>query len=74
MNTITTQNKSKNLDIYFISICLYITIQCFRLQNVVGSEIASSADEITVTTEVNQKALENLLIFVLWFHGFKTRS
>jgi hypothetical protein len=54
MNTIT-QNKSKNwIFILSLFVCTLL-FSVFRLQPEVGSEIASSADEITVTTSKIRK-------------------
>jgi hypothetical protein len=74
MNTITTQNKSKNwIFILSLFVCTLLFSVSGYSQNVVGSEIASSADEITVTTEVKSESARKStnMEFVLWFMGSK---
>jgi hypothetical protein len=57
-----------------IFVCAFLLFFSGYSQNTVSSSIASSTDEVTVTSEVKvRKALELLLIWslLLWFMGSK---
>ena len=75
MNTISTQNKSKNMiHILSVFVCALLFSVSGYSQNVGGSQIASSEDEITTTVEVKSESARTSstnMEFVQWFMGTK---
>jgi hypothetical protein len=74
MNTITTQNKSKNgISILLVFVCALLFSVSGYSQTSIGSQIVSSLDEVTVSTEVKAEnaRTSNNMEFVQWFMGTK---
>jgi hypothetical protein len=74
MNTISKQNKSKNMILILsIFVCALLFSVAGYSQNTVSSSIASSTDEVTVTSEVKAESARTStnMEFVQWFMGTK---
>tara|TARA_R110000868_G_scaffold96130_7_gene264533 strand:- start:1883 stop:2242 length:360 start_codon:yes stop_codon:yes gene_type:complete len=74
MNTISTQNKSKNtILILSIFVCVFLFSFSGYSQNTVSSSIASSTDEVTANSEVKAESARTStnMEFVQWFMGTK---